>query len=88
MEVKKSGEVFFNSCPRFVSESALSDVQRRRKRKRRVKRTLRIGESWQNGNVYLVLLRRKVMRSLRSLSFLRPPNAILVPGMYFLGFSR
>jgi len=28
------------------------------------------------------------MRSFRSLSFFRPPNAILVPGMYFLGFSR
>jgi len=29
-----------------------------------------------------------VMRSLRSLPFLRPPKAILVPGMNFLGFSR
>lgn len=29
-----------------------------------------------------------VMRSLRSLVFLRPPKAILVPGMNFLGFSR
>lgn len=29
-----------------------------------------------------------VMRSLRSLAFFRPPKAILVPGMYFLGFSR
>jgi len=29
-----------------------------------------------------------VMISFLSLSFLRPPNAILVPGMYFLGFSR
>lgn len=28
------------------------------------------------------------MRSLRSLAFLSPPKAILVPGMYFLGFSR
>ena len=28
------------------------------------------------------------MRSLRSLGFLRPAKAILVPGMYFLGFSR
>ena len=28
------------------------------------------------------------MRSLRSLGFLRPPKAIFVPGMYFLGFSR
>lgn len=28
------------------------------------------------------------MRSFRSLAFLRPPKAILVPGMYFLGFSR
>lgn len=38
--------------------------------------------------LYLVSLRRKVMRSLRSLAFLRPPKAILVPGMYFFGFSR
>jgi hypothetical protein len=39
-----------------------------------------------HGNRY----RRKTyaMRSLRSLAFFRPPNAILVPGMYFLGFSR
>lgn len=29
-----------------------------------------------------------VMMSFLSLSFLRPPKAILVPGMYFLGFSR
>lgn len=29
-----------------------------------------------------------VMRSLRSLGFFRPPNAIFVPGMYFFGFSR
>lgn len=29
-----------------------------------------------------------VMRSLRSFSFFRPPKAILVPGIYFLGFSR
>lgn len=28
------------------------------------------------------------MRSFLSLPFLRPPKAILVPGMYFLGFSR
>ena len=28
------------------------------------------------------------MRSFRSLGFFRPPKAILVPGMYFLGFSR
>jgi hypothetical protein len=27
------------------------------------------------------------MRSLRSLSFFKPAKAILVPGMYFLGFS-
>ena len=27
-------------------------------------------------------------RSLRSLAFFKPPKAILVPGMYFLGFSR
>jgi len=37
---------------------------------------------------YLVSSLRKVIRSLRSLGFLRPPKAILVPGMYFLGFSR
>jgi hypothetical protein len=29
-----------------------------------------------------------VIRSFLSLSFFRPPKAILVPGMYFLGFSR
>ena len=29
-----------------------------------------------------------VIRSFLSLAFLRPPNAILVPGMYFFGFSR
>ena len=29
-----------------------------------------------------------MIRSFLSLSFLRPPKAILVPGMYFLGFSR
>lgn len=29
-----------------------------------------------------------VIRSLRSLGFFNPPNAIFVPGMYFLGFSR
>ena len=29
-----------------------------------------------------------VIRSFRSLPFFRPPKAILVPGMYFLGFSR
>lgn len=28
-----------------------------------------------------------MMRSFLSFSFLRPPNAILVPGMYFFGFS-
>ena len=29
-----------------------------------------------------------MIRSFLSLAFLRPPKAILVPGMYFLGFSR
>lgn len=29
-----------------------------------------------------------MIRSLRSFGFLRPPNAILVPVMYFFGFSR
>lgn len=29
-----------------------------------------------------------VIRSFLSFSFFRPPKAILVPGMYFLGFSR
>lgn len=29
-----------------------------------------------------------MIRSFLSLSFFRPPKAILVPGMYFLGFSR
>jgi len=28
------------------------------------------------------------IRSFLSFSFFRPPKAILVPGMYFLGFSR
>lgn len=32
--------------------------------------------------------RTYVIRSFLSFSFFRPPNAILVPGMYFLGFSR
>src|ERR1700735_4244525 len=32
--------------------------------------------------------RTYVIRSLRSLVFFRPPKAILVPGMYFLGFPR
>jgi len=31
---------------------------------------------------------RKVIRSFLSFSFFNPPKAILVPGMYFLGFSR
>jgi hypothetical protein len=31
---------------------------------------------------------RKAIRSFLSFSFFRPPKAILVPGMYFLGFSR
>lgn len=39
-------------------------------------------------NAYLVSSLRKVIKSLRSLAFLRPPKAIFVPGMYFLGFSR
>ena len=39
-------------------------------------------------DAYLVSSARKVIKSLRSLGFLRPPKAILVPGMYFLGFSR
>jgi hypothetical protein len=29
-----------------------------------------------------------VIKSFLSFSFFRPPKAILVPGMYFLGFSR
>lgn len=29
-----------------------------------------------------------MIRSFLSFSFFRPPKAILVPGMYFLGFSR
>ena len=45
-------------------------------------------EERESGCIYLVSFWRKVMRSLRSLFFLRPPKAILVPGMYFLGFSR
>ena len=38
--------------------------------------------------VYFVSSFRNVIKSFLSLSFLRPPNAIFVPGMYFLGFSR
>lgn len=38
--------------------------------------------------VYFVSSLRKVIKSFRSLGFLRPPKAILVPGIYFLGFSR
>lgn len=38
--------------------------------------------------VYFVSSRRKVIRLSLSFAFFRPPNAILVPGMYFLGFSR
>ena len=38
--------------------------------------------------LYLVSSRRCVIRSFRSLAFFKPPNAILVPGMYFFGFSR
>ena len=40
---------------------------------------------------FWVLRRHKgthAIRSFLSLSFFRPPKAILVPGMYFLGFSR
>ena len=37
---------------------------------------------------YAVLSLRYVIKSFRSFSFLRPPKAIFVPGMYFLGFSR
>lgn len=40
------------------------------------------------GTIYWVALRRWVIRSFLSLAFLRPPKAILVPGMYFLGFSK
>jgi hypothetical protein len=41
-----------------------------------------------SSNGYLVALLRNVMRSLRSLAFFMPAKAILVPGMYFFGFSR
>ena len=37
---------------------------------------------------YFVSSRRKVIRSFLSFAFFRPPKAIFVPGMYFLGFSR
>ena len=43
---------------------------------------------WSRRCIYLVSSLRKVIKSLRSLAFLRPPKAIFVPGMYFLGFSR
>ena len=39
----------------------------------------------------LLLIGKKgtyVIKSFRSLGFFRPPKAILVPGMYFFGFSR
>lgn len=35
-----------------------------------------------------MLVKTYVIRSFLSFSFFRPPKAILVPGMYFLGFSR
>ena len=38
--------------------------------------------------IYFVSSRKWVIRSFLSLAFFRPPNAIFVPGMYFLGFSR
>ena len=41
-----------------------------------------------SSNRYLVALLRYVIRSLRSLAFFMPAKAILVPGMYFFGFSR
>jgi hypothetical protein len=51
-----------------------------------------VSERWEKASrwrsAYLVSASRKVIKSLRSLAFLRPPKAILVPGMYFLGFSR
>ena len=37
---------------------------------------------------YFVDSFKKVIRSFRSLAFFKPAKAILVPGMYFLGFSR
>lgn len=36
----------------------------------------------------LVASFKYVIKSFRSFSFLRPPNAIFVPGIYFFGFSR
>jgi hypothetical protein len=39
-------------------------------------------------SLYWVSFLRKVIRSFLSLAFFRPPKAILVPGMYFFGFSR
>jgi hypothetical protein len=38
--------------------------------------------SWMSGIIVLTI----IDLPLRSLAFLRPPKAILVPGMYFLGF--
>jgi hypothetical protein len=47
-----------------------------------------VGRRLLNIDAYLVSSWRKLIKSFRSLGFLRPPKAILVPGMYFLGFSR
>ena len=47
-----------------------------------------IGDGTERGSVYLVSSRRKVIKSFRSLGFFNPPKAILVPGIYFFGFSR
>jgi len=38
--------------------------------------------------IYFVWFLKKVIKSFLSFSFFKPPNAILVPGMYFFGFSR
>ena len=43
---------------------------------------------WESERIYLVSSFRKVIRSLLSFAFFNPPKAILVPGMYFFGFSR
>ena len=46
------------------------------------------GQNFTVEKVYFVSSFKNVIRSFLSLSFLSPPNAILVPGMYFFGFSR
>lgn len=45
-------------------------------------------EAYQSMNMQHTIRGTYVIRSFRSFAFLRPPKAIFVPGMYFLGFSK